>query len=482
MKIEKRFFLSYRYKAILLLLCFVVLLQCSCTKKEPEKEEQKQATGYDRILEYLPEGDRENVRLQTEEEQKAFPALWPSVPIEENAAFYYMRAISFLSADEPPLGSVSNKGKYDEKTVREWVDKNKKALVEMKKALKFNTCEFPLLIGEEESFDHQLMGISPALTYFSGLRQLARECSDVGFVAELDGNNDEATEWYLACLKMGEQISKDSTLIENLVGIAISHIGYGNLRNLVANAPISDQLLTRIIAECHDAEVEAEEMVRIFEKEMESEVWLYSDKDNIKEMREQYSQSQEGEDALTKSIRSLARMSNEEYKKFLADIPSMYNELQNISRAPLTELVKPDFDLESKLSEKFRSDVFKLLYDIYNSWFKIIGRESTSLRALQIRAAIALYQKENDKPPESLEDLCPKWLPDVPVDPFSGKPMKYKKEDNKWFVYSVGEDGKDDRGQGTSWQGKPDIVFKSEIQSNIERRKEWGERYSALDE
>ena len=51
---------------------------------------------------------------------------------------------------------------------------------------------------------------------------------------------------------------------------------------------------------------------------------------------------------------------------------------------------------------------------------------------------------ENGREAESLAELS---LPaEATIDPFSGAPLLLNRRDNKWIVYSVGDDGKDDGG------------------------------------
>jgi len=50
-----------------------------------------------------------------------------------------------------------------------------------------------------------------------------------------------------------------------------------------------------------------------------------------------------------------------------------------------------------------------------------------------------------------ISDLAPDILPEVPLDPFTGKPYIYRLEDEGFIVYSVGSNQKDDNGRGT-WE------------------------------
>jgi hypothetical protein len=65
------------------------------------------------------------------------------------------------------------------------------------------------------------------------------------------------------------------------------------------------------------------------------------------------------------------------------------------------------------------------------------------------RTAIALhrYRLEHGRFAESLEDLVPRFLAEVPCDWMDGLPLRYRRNDDDGFtLYSVGRDGKDDGG------------------------------------
>ena len=70
--------------------------------------------------------------------------------------------------------------------------------------------------------------------------------------------------------------------------------------------------------------------------------------------------------------------------------------------------------------------------------------------------AIALkrYQlKHGDYPPD-LNSLVPELVPKVPLDPVDGQPLRYRRNaDGTFLLYSVGENGKDDRGNPALEQG-----------------------------
>lgn len=63
---------------------------------------------------------------------------------------------------------------------------------------------------------------------------------------------------------------------------------------------------------------------------------------------------------------------------------------------------------------------------------------NTLLSLTQAQLALTAFQAEKGALLETLDELVPRYLERVPVDPFGGKPIRYSRE--KRVVYSVGSD------------------------------------------
>lgn len=61
--------------------------------------------------------------------------------------------------------------------------------------------------------------------------------------------------------------------------------------------------------------------------------------------------------------------------------------------------------------------------------------------------AIERYRLATGKPPEELNSLVPKYLAQLPIDPFDGQPIRYRRERSGYVLYSVGEDARDNSGR-----------------------------------
>jgi hypothetical protein len=65
--------------------------------------------------------------------------------------------------------------------------------------------------------------------------------------------------------------------------------------------------------------------------------------------------------------------------------------------------------------------------------------------------ALAAHLHECGSYPASLAELCPKYIADVPKDPFSDGEFLYRREEDGYLLYSVGRNGNDDGGRNF-WQ------------------------------
>ncbi len=74
-----------------------------------------------------------------------------------------------------------------------------------------------------------------------------------------------------------------------------------------------------------------------------------------------------------------------------------------------------------------------------------IGCEAET-RALQVAIACERYRLQHGGFPDGLQALVPEYLDAIPLDPFDGKPLRYKQIDKGIVVYSIGEDETDDGG------------------------------------
>lgn len=101
---------------------------------------------------------------------------------------------------------------------------------------------------------------------------------------------------------------------------------------------------------------------------------------------------------------------------------------------------------------------------------KVVARNAAHDAAVDVARVglgLKLYKQKNGAYPDTLDKLAPEFLEKIPVDPFTGKALIYRKAGEGFVLYSVGPDLKDDNGTPrptgpkTTGQEPYDIVWKS---------------------
>ena len=81
---------------------------------------------------------------------------------------------------------------------------------------------------------------------------------------------------------------------------------------------------------------------------------------------------------------------------------------------------------------------------------KVVVRDAEGfvwLRTARIALATERFHLARERWPANLGELVPQYLPEVPVDPFDGQPIRYRLLPRGYVIYSVGSDGRDDGGR-----------------------------------
>jgi hypothetical protein len=88
-----------------------------------------------------------------------------------------------------------------------------------------------------------------------------------------------------------------------------------------------------------------------------------------------------------------------------------------------------------------------LTFDYADKVADKIHHYEAQLAGLEVLCGLRLYELDHGEMPESLDALVPDYLPEMPLDPFTGEPLIYNPPDEGLALYSAGPDGQDDGGQ-----------------------------------
>lgn len=113
----------------------------------------------------------------------------------------------------------------------------------------------------------------------------------------------------------------------------------------------------------------------------------------------------------------------------------------------ITESQKLDDDLKQKISQpttRLTIIYSSLILPAIGAVTNATARLTALLAAGDAGIAVELYRREKGKLPTSLTELAPQYIPTAPMDPYSGKPMLFKVDENGFTIYSVGKNQIDD--------------------------------------
>jgi hypothetical protein len=112
-------------------------------------------------------------------------------------------------------------------------------------------------------------------------------------------------------------------------------------------------------------------------------------------------------------------------------------------QALLAAARRMDKEVSSLPSTQFLT---KILIPSLSRACELHARVIAQLRSTRAGLAAEQYRMKTGKLPDSLNALVPDYLPEVPLDPFDGKPLRLLATDEGIVIYSFGEDGYDDEG------------------------------------
>jgi hypothetical protein len=89
----------------------------------------------------------------------------------------------------------------------------------------------------------------------------------------------------------------------------------------------------------------------------------------------------------------------------------------------------------------------RMLLPALNKATKRDVEHAAKVRVTQMALAVERFRLTHANAlPDTLQELVPEFCASIPIDPFDGAPVKYKKLENGYVIYSIGADGKDDGG------------------------------------
>lgn len=307
--------------------------------------------------------------------------------------------------------------------------------------------------------------IAVELPELAAARDLARYCMARMHEAARTGDTVELIASFEQGLALGRVVGSQWTLIDRLTGIAIVSTMTTELRRHVG-AGMFDATACRLLLEAIDRQLPLPPM----------ELSLNGERIGLMDSI-QRTHTDNGRGSGRLIITKLVDLEN--FGDPTGPIPALYGHpIFNVaglflpSRAETVAKADAFYDKSIALSrmtpaerraDPFNPDVFvetlprgfvvlRLLLPAIGRAIASNDRSELDVAGLRVMLALEIHYQENGAYPARLEDLVPSILPELPMDPFSGRPYGYRLPTGdgttygSYTLYSVGGDGVDDAG------------------------------------
>lgn len=270
-----------------------------------------------------------------------------------------------------------------------------------------------------------------------------------------NGKIDEAIDNIVTRHAVGETLAHDPILISMLMRIAVQGTVLASARDLAATQSLSDEQLARLqsIVRSIDFHPQIAEAL-IGERAMTYQTFhipidLRSNEispEGVAETTDDANKVRRPEDCAM-ALQMLARLleaAEQPHPQAIADTWAVEQQLKQLRE-------------ESPL-QSVRYMQTLLLMPAVSAAATINAKGTAVCEVTDAVLAVRRYALEHGEAPPGLESLVPKYLPELPRDPFDGMPLRYRREGERVTIYSVGENQSDEGGSGNLSDGDPDIA------------------------
>ncbi len=388
----------------------------------------------------------------------------------KNAAPYYQKAFDAFS--EIP--------EFINKNIKIWPgDMNDSQLTELKTWLveNANTMDFlkqavkkPYCWIERHGTDNFMSNIE--LSELSKIRTAAHMLSLQAKLYVIDGQEELAFTRITDIHRIGLHYSGPVTLVEQLVGIAANAIAFQTAFSILDHIEVESAVLADFQQQIEQQTQRSRPLnfaagEKIYGFDITQRMFTDDDKGNgrlIPAKLYEYKKDSPITPSISFIRAVLICLNHPGRKETLRLYQTLYDELDTmIHRTPwqmqqdgssyqayVERLTKDNYFLNDNIK------MLGLLCDLYHMKQALGDALITTIAILRYKADKGIF------PVSSGELISGGYIKKMPMDPYSNKPLIYKKTDEDFILYSVGKDFKDDGGKPSQWgEGKQggDQVF-----------------------
>jgi len=368
----------------------------------------------------------------------------------DNAADLYVKAFDAYIEPSPALkanlpldresgGGLPPRGKplpeAARQAIQEHVRSNSRSISLLHEAATHPRCRYPIDLRK---------GVAVELPDLTRSRKSVRLLAEHAVLLADAGDPDGAAKALAALFTVANSMENEPVIISQMSRIACAAIGLDALKWVVRRAPLNDAQLTGL-ADALDPFYDE----RAFWRGLVGSrcMWI-----GAWDARMGPGPAASGEsfntDAIKKHLQSAVF---EDDLAYLLRIHALAIEGAKLtceeSHGKIEEAMKLAQEIPSGYlitSDKAGGDESSVLREVrlVEARDRIVALSRTAVAAL----AVKRYQLQNKALPDSLGQVVPRYMPAVPLDPYDGQPLRYRREADKYVVYSISKNGRDDGG------------------------------------
>ncbi len=350
---------------------------------------------------------------------------------------------------------------------KQWIDDNKEAIELVRKGTEKAYC-WPIYHSDEMELKGTLM--QNVMKPHSAYRNIAVALDCRIRYKAYAGDTESALSDCIVLQKFGGHLQGKGLLVEHLLGIAIESLAQRSTFMVLEKADVAANVLRNLREELEEVYAGQQAVVDL---EEEKAFWY----DLV-----QWGFTDDGEGSGRVLKRGLPLVMGNWKDGLWGFITWSYPD-----RREVTNIIDKYFQRSKELlgytpwelhTKGLESEVWEemakhcLMLQIAGPASDKVGqiawRLKTGRAALLTVLSIMIYEKDNENYPADLHELVEGgYLKELPLDPFSGKPLIYKKTDDDFVLYSVGLNFVDDggkvyrnkEGKPRQWADEGDTIF-----------------------
>jgi len=314
----------------------------------------------------------------------------------------------------------------------------------------------------------------PNLNAFKGIARTL--CWRAGLVAE-QGRYEDAFADIKTCYRFGQHLKGDKSPIEQLVGIAIESLATKTLRVILSEyeldletlAALQEDYEEMMLGEDFIVSVKTEKMFMYDEiQRCFTDDRIGSGHPYLKRMARLIS-GERGADLSPFTIFLHLLFTHPNKYQTLETVNEFYDYFEEVARKNPGQRRAEKIDVDGDIQKFADGNLFLSVLMPSLNIISIIGyRNKADAEAMLALIAILRHKEEIGSFPENLDKLVEAGLLNaLPIDPFSDKPLVYRRTDDGFTLYSVGynfaDDGgtvfRNDKGRAKMWADEGDAVF-----------------------